>query len=115
MVVDDKVVNEKENTATMVWETLQNNEFYPLLWNAFPFHPFKGNNPDSNRAPSKVELNTGLEFIKEIINLFNIKDVVAIGNKAQESLNGIQIQCKKIRHPSRGGKNEFVTGIKFIC
>lgn len=66
-------------------------------------------------VPSTTNLNTGLVFIEEIIKLFNIKEVVAIGNKAQESLNRMQIKCAKVRHPSMGGKSEFVEGIQNIC
>src|SRR5262249_42517012 len=30
-----------EASATMVWSTIKNIEPLPLLWNAFPFHPFE--------------------------------------------------------------------------
>src|ERR1700686_914191 len=38
-----------EASATMVWGTIRNIEPLPLLWNAFPFHPFLAGNPLSNR------------------------------------------------------------------
>lgn len=38
-----------EASATMVWETIGAIEPLPILWNAFPFHPFHAGNPATNR------------------------------------------------------------------
>ncbi|MPN64510.1 hypothetical protein SDC9_212285 [bioreactor metagenome] len=46
--------------------------------------------------------------------MFNIEKVVAMGNKAEESLKKLGISCEKVRHPAQGGKNEFVEGIRMI-
>jgi hypothetical protein len=46
--------------------------------------------------------------------MFNIEKVIAMGNKAEESLNKLGISCEKVRHPAQGGKNEFVEGIRLI-
>ncbi|MFP5247839.1 MAG: uracil-DNA glycosylase, partial [Thermoanaerobaculia bacterium] len=48
-----------EASATMVWGTIREIEPLPLLWNAFPFHPFHPGEPLSNRAPSAAELLIG--------------------------------------------------------
>src|SRR5437016_10709671 len=52
-----------EASATMVWATIRHIEPLPLLWNAFPFHPFLRGNPFSNRMPSVGELEIGAPFI----------------------------------------------------
>jgi uracil-DNA glycosylase len=101
----------KEQTATIIWETLNNHNFVPLMWNAFPFHPHENGNPQKNRTPSKEELEYGLVFLKQIINIFDIEKVVAIGKKSEASLNKLNIPCSVIRHPAKGGKPEFVRGI----
>jgi len=49
-----------------------------------------------------------------MIEMFDIKTVVAVGNKAEENLNNLGINCNKVRHPAQGGKNDFVKGIKEI-
>lgn len=49
-----------------------------------------------------------------MIEMFNIKKVVAVGNKAEENLISLGISCHKVRHPAQGGKNEFVEGIRLI-
>src|SRR5688572_22071442 len=52
-----------EASATIVWQTIRDFDPLPLLWNAFPFHPFHEGNPLSNRAPSRAELEIGQPII----------------------------------------------------
>ncbi len=47
-----------------------------------------------------------------MIEMFSPNKVVAVGNKAEHSLQKLGIDCQKVRHPAQGGKNEFVRGIK---
>ena len=101
-----------EASATMVWGTIAEIEPLPLLWNAFPFHPFHAGEPDSNRVPSAAELLLGGPFIQRLLRLFpGIGQVVAIGNQASLSLTRMNIAHEKVRHPSQGGKNLFVAGM----
>jgi len=100
-----------EASATMVWATIACIEPRPLLWNAFPFHPFVRGNPLSNRAPTAEELRIGAPFLEELIRLFPIERVVAIGNLASRSLTALGIAHEKVRHPSQGGKKKFVDGM----
>jgi len=100
-----------EASATMVWGTIRSIEPLPLLWNAFQFHPFKPENPLSNRVPTSEELAIGSRFIGRLMRLFDFGQVVAIGNQAAASLTSIGIPHHKVRHPSMGGKNEFGAGV----
>ncbi len=100
-----------EASATMVWGTIRHLDPLPLLWNAFPFHPFHPGNPHSNRVPTPAELALGTEFIEMLLRLFDMDEVVAIGNQAAASLTSMGIPHHKVRHPSMGGKNEFVAGV----
>lgn len=100
-----------EASATMVWETIRDIEPLPLLWNAFPFHPFRAGNPASNRAPSAGELAIGRPFVAALIRLFGIERVVAVGNSASASLRGLGVAHETVRHPSQGGKRKFVEGM----
>ncbi|MEK6932468.1 MAG: uracil-DNA glycosylase [Nanoarchaeota archaeon] len=104
---DEQEIIQKEKSATMVWETLSEINKIPLLWNAFPFHPFKENNENSNRLPRKEELLQGEIFLKSLINLFDIKTVIAVGNIAKFTLNNLGYKSLKVRHPAYGGKAEF--------
>jgi hypothetical protein len=100
-----------EASATMVWETIRSIEPLPILWIAFPFHPFHAGEPNSNRVPSAAELLIGQPFIERLMRLFPIERVVAIGNQASLSLTRLGIDHTKVRHPSQGGKNLFVEGM----
>lgn len=100
-----------EASATMVWGTIREIEPLPLLWNAFPFHPFHAGNPLTNRAPTRDELAIGERFIARLLRLFAFERIVAIGNHASASLAKMNVEHHKVRHPSQGGKNLFVAGM----
>jgi len=100
-----------EASATIVWGTIACIEPRPLLWNAFPFHPFERGNPKSNRTPTREELRIGAPFLEQLIGLFPIEIIVAIGNLASHSLTKLGIAHEKVRHPSQGGKKKFVDGM----
>lgn len=104
----------KEATATIIWETLLKYDIVSLAWNAFPFHPHKEGDGQTNRTPLKGELLIGEKPLLQMIEMFNIKNIVAVGGKAEQTLNKLNISCHKVRHPAQGGKNEFVEGIRKI-
>jgi uracil-DNA glycosylase len=104
----------KEATASIFWESVVKTLHIPLLWNAFPYHPFQRGNEQSNRQPTKIEISTGQEFLKELIRLFDIEIVVALGNTAETTLKSMGIACQKVRHPSFGGKIMFINGINDV-
>lgn len=47
---------EGEQSATIVWNTLENFKSKPLIWNIFPFHPHKTNDFKTNRTPIKKRI-----------------------------------------------------------
>jgi uracil-DNA glycosylase len=104
----------KEATATIIWETLLKYDITTLAWNAYPFHPHKKDDGQSNRTPLKQELLIGERFLSEIIKMFNIEKVIAVGGKAEQTLDKLNISCHRVRHPAQGGKNDFVEGMKRV-
>ncbi|HEX9160783.1 MAG TPA: uracil-DNA glycosylase [Thermoanaerobaculia bacterium] len=100
-----------EASATMVWSTIREIDPLPMLWNAFPFHPFDRGNPRTNRMPTSAELVIGQDFLRALIRLFEFRCIVAIGNQASASLARLEIAHEKVRHPSQGGKQKFVGGM----
>lgn len=103
-----------EQSAAAMWEVLAEVGRTPLLWNAYPFHPHRPGEPESNRKPKASELKTGMKILKEIILLFDIKKVVAVGNAAEEVLQKMGLEHAKVRHPSYGGRTAFKSGIKAL-
>ncbi|MBI2212941.1 MAG: uracil-DNA glycosylase [Acidobacteria bacterium] len=104
-----------EASATIVWETIGSLRPTPLLWNAFPFHPHHPGEPRSNRPPTAAELEIGKRFVVDLVEIFAIDQVVAVGNRARDSLTALRILHARVRHPSRGGKREFAAGIARLC
>ncbi len=101
----------KESTATIMWETLDKLNVCPLLWNVFPFHPYKEKNLNSNRKPKSVEIDYNLSFLYHILKMFyetNRVKIGAVGHVAEQLLNKKGIPCKYITHSSFGRKNKFV-------
>ena len=101
----------REASATIVWETLEGMRPLPLLWNALPFHPHQPGMPQSNRTPKKSELAWGRPFLDQLLRIFPINTIVAVGNKAEQALTGWEIAHSKVRHPSHGGKLDFKRGL----
>jgi len=99
--------HQKGRSATMVWECLGKYESKPLIWNIFPFYP-------KNRNPNKDEINFGREFLFDLLRIFPIQKIVAVGDKSQSGLKGSNLLYQSVRHPSMGGKAEFNEGIDKI-
>jgi uracil-DNA glycosylase len=105
----------KEPSGTIVWSTLAANDFVPLLWPAYPFHPHKPGIDRSNRPPTRAEIELGRPLWLELGEIMQIETYVAIGNVAHASLAVAGIDALKIRHPSQGGKPQFVAGIEALA
>lgn len=103
-----------EQSATIVWGTLEDLGVVPFIWNTFPFHPHKADQPLTNRKPRKPETQLGSEILLQVIALWQFENIIAIGNVAYDTLTDIGITCVKVRHPAQGGKNDFVAGLTDI-
>lgn len=99
-----------EPTDTVVWNALNHHglaAFDVILWNIFPFHPHQPGQLLTNRAPSKEELDIGIEYARELMALVPGMQVLAIGQKAANTLERYGVECMTAPHPSMGGANKF--------
>ncbi|WP_201529016.1 uracil-DNA glycosylase [Psychrobacter frigidicola] len=103
----------KEQSASTVWSILKEIDKNIFLWNIFPFHPYKPNQPLSNRKHLKHENTAGKEFLIALINILQPKSIFAIGNDAYNSVEqlDLDIELIKARHPSYGGKKDFLDAV----
>jgi len=94
-----------EATATVVHRVLSELglDEESLLWNAVPTHPHHPARPDTNRRPTRWEIEAGHRFLAR---LAEGRRVIAVGRVAGEAL-----ECPWIRHPSRGGAAAFRDGL----
>ena len=103
-----------EPTDTVVWNALNKHGLAArdvILWNIFPFHPYKEGKLLSNRTPSKTELDQGIVFAKMLLEMVPGMQVVAIGQKAADTLQRYGVDCVAVPHPSMGGANRFKAAV----
>lgn len=102
---------QKEQSATIVWKALAEAGWTPLMWASFPFHPHQKSDPWSNRKPTKEEVVIGQKFFRDIVAIFGVKHIVAVGRVAETCLASLGVRCEAIRHPANGGAKKFRSGI----
>jgi uracil-DNA glycosylase len=92
-----------EATATIVHRVLAELglEHSVLLWNVVPTHPHLPGDPDSNRRPTRAEVEAAIPFLEALAAR---RRVVAVGRLAAATLD-----APYVRHPSHGGAREFRT------
>ena len=108
----------KENTAAIVWEVINKHEKDFVLWNTFVLQTYKENNKNdfSPRKPNKKEIESGLEILKDFLELFSKCKIISVGKTAQNAFLKYNLgKSEYVRHPSRGGKNHFCEGMKHYC
>lgn len=99
-----------EPTDTVVWESILEANLDPsevLLWNMFPFHPHKTNQPLSNRTPSPAELDAGFMYTKAMLDAHLGAHLLAVGKKAAETMTHYGMEATALRHPANGGANLY--------
>lgn len=105
-----------EATATIFWEFFEDHYPLPLLWNSFPFHPHESKEQESNRKPTTVERKEGITYLLTLCDTFRPWVICALGRVAEITLKELFPfdEVTYIRHPSRGGKIEFLKGMKTV-
>ncbi|QFU75844.1 hypothetical protein EY643_09330 [Halioglobus maricola] len=102
-----------EATASIVWDYLAARRRIPLCWNGLPFHPHLPSSVASNRAPTAADLRLGEDFLRQLVSAYRPDRIAAVGGKAavalERALPGQTFYA--IRHPSYGGKQDFIRGM----
>jgi len=102
-----------EMTASILWSALiEYADKPPVLWNTVPLHPHQPGDLLSNRTPSAEEQRMGTTFIADILALYEIDRVLAVGRTAQCALDRLGYAYIPLRHPAQGGKAKFVEGLQ---
>ena len=118
--------SQKERTSYIVWERLNriNKVDLPILWNIYPFHPGQETERKiKNRPPTPDECKKGIDFLFDLLEFFDIKEIYPVGDKARETLekskedlllkkkfSNIKLkleECEYIPHPSYKGAQKF--------
>jgi uracil-DNA glycosylase len=101
-------VGPTEATATVVHRVLAELGFdrEVLLWNVVPTHPHVPGRPDTNRRPTRAEVEAARPYLER---LAHGRRVIAVGRLAQAVLGD-----PHVRHPSHGGAGAFRDGLRRI-
>lgn len=103
-----------ERTATTTWNVLHELDRPPFLWNIFPFHPYAGNNHQSNRCHTKKERLACAHVLNLLMEWAPSSRLIAIGNDAAHGLEEAGLKYFLVRHPSYGGTAGFLSGMREI-
>lgn len=101
-----------EPTATIAYGELSALGLFAVGWNAYPFHPHRSGDDQSNRPPRAGEIKAGLPFLQRVLALFPDLPAVAMGNVAAHALTTLGVSHVKLRHPAQGGARLFAAGLR---
>jgi hypothetical protein len=103
-----------EPSATTIWSALHELGIAgdTVLWNAFPWHPFKSGQRQSNRTPKPQERTLGLPVLGALLAAFPGVVLGAVGRHAQHSMADCGRDAFALRHPSMGGVTAFRAGLR---
>ena len=103
-----------EPSATTVWGTLYELGIAErtVLWNAYPWHPYKPGNLQSNRTPTPAERTRGVPVLQALLDAFPRARVFAVGRTAEASMRDAGRPAEALRHPSMGGAAAFRSQLK---
>ena len=112
--------NHRERTATRYWKHVPTCFWdlpRPLTWNVYPFWPFASGKSGvlANRAPTKYEIAIGSGWLVRVVEMYPNAHVVAVGNKAQDTLESIGIDAPLVPHPSRGSDEKLINSLKRVA
>lgn len=112
--------NHRERTATRFWKhvpTCFSGLPRPLTWNIYPFWPFTvgGNDRRINRAPTRDEIAFGSEWLVRVVEMYPNAHVVAVGNKARDTLETIGVEAPLVPHPSRGSDEKLINSLERVA
>jgi hypothetical protein len=100
-----------EPTATIVWGAMHElgiDTRQVILWNAFPWHPYK---PEkgllSNRTPGDEEVLLGEPVLRALMAFASGARILAVGQKSAALLAAMGITAPALRHPANGGAGKF--------
>jgi uracil-DNA glycosylase len=103
-----------EPSATIVWGVLHELGLAErtILWNAFPWHPHRPGELQSNRTPTPAEVEQGRAALAAMLAAFPRAHVAAVGRKAEALLHSVGRVEAALRHPAMGGAERFRAGLR---
>jgi hypothetical protein len=108
-----------EPSGSIVWDAIGGSPEGVLLWNTFPWHPWRPSGPLTNRLPERGMVRENLHVLERLLeevggarDVRDVRDVpdvrvIAVGRTAQAGLAAVGIEAPAVRHPAHGGASLF--------
>jgi hypothetical protein len=96
-----------EPSGSVVWDAIGGAPEGVLLWNAFPWHPWRPSGPLTNRLPERGMVRENLHVLERLLVEVDGARLVAVGRTAQTALEAFDIETWAVRHPAHGGASLF--------
>ena len=98
-----------EDTASVVWDVINENSKKFVMWNAFAFN--KNKKGDYVEPSIKdIENDKNKKIFKMFIELYPASKIIAVGRSAQTAIS--YAISDYVKHPSHGGANDFKKAFK---
>ncbi|MBI5537250.1 MAG: uracil-DNA glycosylase [Deltaproteobacteria bacterium] len=98
-----------ERSANFVWPCI-GADGRVALWNSLPFHCHEPGKPLTNRAWTPRDDRHGLaeRILRHMVdNVMAGAKLIAVGRKAEQTLQALGYEALAVRHPSQGGATLF--------
>lgn len=86
----------------------------PVSWPVYPHHPFVAGDRLTNRTPRPTEVRSGIPAVRTLMEAFEIRQVIAVGRKAEGALALIGMEATAVRHPAQGGAAQFTEQVRAV-
>lgn len=100
-----------ERTATQIWETVLPHHPRIFMWHAYPIHSHRKGGRQTDRTPSRREMDEYTDLLSAMIEVLDPEMVLALGRSAQTVLQDADEEHTYVRHPSFGGVRSFKRGM----
>ncbi len=101
-----------ESISAMVsWNTLCPYFSKFLVWDVFPFHSHESGASFTIRTPSRKEVQDYSDIVRRLIEIVKPINTLSIGRTAHALADSIGVKSSYIRHPARGGSEQFKKGV----
>jgi hypothetical protein len=101
-----------EYSAGIFWRVLKPHFPQFFVWNSVPLHPHDPGEPLSIRTPRRTEVREWQDLLVALLDALDPERILAVGRKAERTLDEAGADPTYVRHPSQGGAKKFESGVR---
>lgn len=99
-----KRIPNSSSMSEILWNTAEEIGINPIIWPVIPFYLHNPGARKTKRKPKADEVEMYGEYFKLILEIYQPKNILAIGKDTKNALDQLKIKSKYIQHPRRGIK-----------